>query len=228
MEHLRTIKVPRQSIPTFAETVSLLMKPENHHVKFNIDVKVSNNPARLFELMHNIVVAQPEWETKLAPRIILGLWHPKFVPEAMKHLPYFRRSYIGRDTNLARQYFWDHVDVFSMHFASLTTADGDAFRRECQAAGKKLMVWTVNDPMCMMEAVRWGVDAILTDVTKTWLDLRAALQVDYDKISSQHSRWFLWTDYKYYSAVQFVFCRAGRAFLERVGGPFQPVIIQPA
>ena len=25
------------------------------------------------------------------------------------------------------------------------------------------MVWTVNDPACMMEAVRWEVDAILTD-----------------------------------------------------------------
>jgi hypothetical protein len=38
------------------------------------------------------------------------------------------------------------------------------------------MVWTVNQPQHMMEAVRWEVDAILTDVTKTWLDLRSALQ----------------------------------------------------
>ena len=56
------------------------------------------------------------------------------------------------------------------------------------------MVWTVNEPDHMMEvtpifsppfhteadnepqAVRWEVDAILTDVTKTWLDLRTALR----------------------------------------------------
>ena len=50
------------------------------------------------------------------------------------------------------------------------------FRAECKAAGKQIMVWTVNDPAQMMEAVRWGVDAILTDVTKTWIDLRAALR----------------------------------------------------
>ena len=57
------------------------------------------------------------------------------------------------------------------------------------------MVWTVNHPDHMMEvyiyvirwwaltcrltsgpqAVRWGVDVILTDVTQTWLDLRGAL-----------------------------------------------------
>ena len=85
------------------------------------------------------------------------------------------------------------------------------------------MVWTVNDPACMMEAVRWNVDAILTDVTKTWLDLRSALQVDYEKIAAQHSRWFLWTDYKYYSAVQYVRCRLGQAFLESIAGPFQRV-----
>lgn len=124
-------------------------------MKFNVDVKASNTPPRLFSLMHAIVSAQPEWETKLAPRIILGLWHPTFLPHAMEHLPYCRRSYIGEDTTVARKYFWDNVDVFSMGFASLATADGEAFRKECQAAGKKLMVWTVNDPECMMEVCAW-------------------------------------------------------------------------
>jgi phosphatidylglycerol phospholipase C len=70
------------------------------------------------------------------------------------------------------------------------------FRMECKAAGKKLLVWTVNEPDHMMEvrilyyfvsaaidsknqAVRWGVDAILTDFTKTWLDMRTALYCTY-------------------------------------------------
>ncbi|KAG5219738.1 PLC phosphodiesterase [Salix suchowensis] len=48
-------------------------------------------------------------------------------------------------------------------------------QKECKAAGKQLMVWTVNEPHYMMEAVRWEVDAILTDTTKTWLDMRQAL-----------------------------------------------------
>lgn len=93
---------------------------------FNIDVKPNNDPARLFTLMHTILSAQPDWETKLAPRIILGLWHPTFLPHAKTILPYCRRSYIGGDTSVARTYFWDNVDVFSMWFASLATADGEA------------------------------------------------------------------------------------------------------
>jgi len=142
MEHLLTIKTPKQSIPTFAQTIGLLMKvsliissphlllttcisqPENQHVKFNVDVKVQNDPDRLFVLMHEIISAQPDWETKLAPRILLGLWHPRFVAFAKARLPYCRRSYIGVSLSIARDYFWDGVDVFSMAFASLTTSDG--------------------------------------------------------------------------------------------------------
>lgn len=125
MEHLRTVKQPAQSIPTFAETVTLLMRPENRHIKFNVDVKVQNDPARLFSLMHDIIVAQPEWETNLAPRILLGLWHPTFLPHAKKHLPYCRRSHISGDLSVSRTFFWDHVDAFSVWFGALTTADGE-------------------------------------------------------------------------------------------------------
>ena len=260
MEQLRTVKKPQQAIPTFAQTVGLLMKvrppsirfcgltanttqPENLHVKFNVDVKVQNNPARLFSLMHDIIASYENWETRLAPRLLIGLWHPSFISACKENLPYCKRSYIGVDPALARKHFWDHVDAFSMWFGCLTTADGERFRKECKAAGKKLMVWTVNDPACMMEAVRWGVDAILTDVTKTWLELRSALQgasfvlpllcrltpstVDYDKIACQHSRRFLWTTVFYYTPVQALTRMKSKAWLERVAGPFQISVVSP-
>lgn len=143
MQHLRTKKEPKQSIPTFAEIVALLMKvsllrltalvrsrinqfsqPENQHVRFNVDVKVQNDPDRLFRLMHVIISEQPEWETKLAPRLLLGLWHPRFVAYAKARLPYCRRSHIGVSTTLAREYFWDDVEVFSMAFVALAGNDG--------------------------------------------------------------------------------------------------------
>lgn len=99
-------------------------QPENQHVKFNIDVKVQNDPDRLFSLMHKIISAQPDWETKLAPRLLLGLWHPRFLSFAKANLPYCRRSYIGNSPYIARRYFWNNVDVFSMAFPALTTTDG--------------------------------------------------------------------------------------------------------
>ncbi|KAF9448994.1 PLC-like phosphodiesterase [Macrolepiota fuliginosa MF-IS2] len=151
MQHVRTIKEPQQPIPTFAETIELLMKPENRHVKFNVDVKIWNDPEKLFNLLHEIISSQPSWEMILAPRILLGLWHPKFVRAAKKILPYCRRSYLGVSPYLARKYFWDDCDAFSVAFAALTSAEGERFREECKKAGKYLMVWTVNDPARMVE-----------------------------------------------------------------------------
>jgi hypothetical protein len=36
MEHVRTVREPKQAIPTFAQTIELLMRPENRHVTFNV------------------------------------------------------------------------------------------------------------------------------------------------------------------------------------------------
>ncbi|EIW76202.1 PLC-like phosphodiesterase [Coniophora puteana RWD-64-598 SS2] len=227
MERLLTVKEPQQAIPTFAETVELLMKPENQNVSFNVDVKVQNDPDRLFQLMHEIIAAQPDWETRLAPRILLGLWHPCFVPHAKARLPYCRRSHIGASTDAARKYFWDHVEVFSMSFASLTTSDGQKFRAECKAAGKKIMVWTVNEPEHMMEVVRWGADVVLTDHTKRWLELRSSLQVDYDNTLAKYSRMFLWTTWKFWYPSIEAKDRTNRLELEAFKGPFENFLQLP-
>ncbi|KAG6856999.1 hypothetical protein H0H87_011093 [Tephrocybe sp. NHM501043] len=231
MQHVRTVKLPKQSIPTFAETIALLMLPENRHVKFNVDVKPQNDPVRLFTLMHKIISAHQGWETLLAPRILLGLWHPRFLAAAKEHLGYCRRSFIGMSPEIARRYFWNDCEVFSMAFASLTTMDGTRFRQECKKAGKSLMVWTVNKPEHMMEAsraVRWEVDVIITDVTKTWLDMRVALQNDYEKIGAQYGRIFLWTTPQFYTPFLLVYSKQAQIHLERIAGPFDMPAVSPA
>jgi glycerophosphoryl diester phosphodiesterase len=223
MMHARTTKEPKQGIPTFEETINLLMRPENHHVKFNVDVKVQNDPDRLFKLLHEIITAQPEWETALAPRILLGLWHPKFIAPAKQWLPFISLSHIGGSIDFARTYFWSSCESFSLEFACLCTPEGQKFTKECQKAGKKVMVWTVNKKEEMIEAVSWGVDAILTDVTKVWLDLRAALAADFENVSkATRSRLFLWTSLNYYSPVQRVKWSAVHYTLQREAGPFPP------
>ena len=137
-----------------------------------------SEPLHLFTLMHEIIAAQPNWETDLAPRILLGLWHPRFIPQAKAILPYCKRSYIGVSTNIARQYFWDDCEVFSINFAVLASWEGqrcvllllpfaggvcrrrwcvsyegvfDRFIADCKQVGKKVMVWTVNEPNHMIE-----------------------------------------------------------------------------
>lgn len=219
----RTRKSPVQAIPTFAQSVELLMKPENRHVKFNVDVKVQNDPDRLFRLIHEIISAQENWEKDIAPRILLGLWHPKFIEPAKKHLPYVKRAHIGMSPAFAKKWFWDSCETFSMSFSGLVTAEGEAFRRECKEAGKSIAVWTVNAKEEMMQCVHWGVQVILTDHTRRWLDLRAQLNEDFAKTAAEASgpRYFLWANWRYYSGTQMVFSRLWQSYLLKAGGPFE-------
>jgi len=112
------------------------------------------------------------WETVLAPRLILGLWHPLFLKAAYDHLPLLRRYHIGFSPNVVRTYFWDACDGFSINFALLMGKEGQKFLQQCREAGKEICVWTVNDPGEMKVAMSWGVKAILTDRVGAFTSLR--------------------------------------------------------
>lgn len=172
IEHIRTIKEPRQQIPTFQQVCDLLMISENRHVKLNIDIKPDNNPERLFRLMKEIVESYPNYSTDLSPRLILGLWHPVFLTAALEYVPTLRRIHIGASPTTARTYFWKDCDGFSMWFPSLVTQEGQNFIQHARGEGKDVFVWTVNRSDEMVEATRWGVKAILTDKTDLFQDVR--------------------------------------------------------
>lgn len=114
------------------------MRPENHKIFLNIDVKVNNPPEQLFTLMHEVISSYPDYETVLCPRLVLGLWHPKYIEPATRLVPSLKRTHIGMSPGLARKYFWDACDSFSMNFGCLVGSDGELFRQECKAAGKDL------------------------------------------------------------------------------------------
>lgn len=113
--------------------------------------------------MARIVAQYDDWETVLAPRLILGLWHPLFLRSAYTHLPLLKRFHIGFSTSIVRKFFWDHCDGFSIAFPLLMGPDGQAFIKECRSGGKDICVWTVNHEDEMRVALSWGVKAILTD-----------------------------------------------------------------
>jgi len=133
-----------------------------------------------------------------------------------------RRAHIGVSTSMARKWFWSDCEIFSMSFSSLVGRDGERFRKDCRAAGKKYTVWTVNSEMEMIESVRWGVAAILTDRTKAWLALRKGLEDDYKKTIEQYgSRVFLWTSLKHWSPMVMLKAAAAQTYLVTAAGPLE-------
>ncbi|KAI5828514.1 PLC-like phosphodiesterase [Schizophyllum commune Tattone D] len=228
MEHARTKKSPQQAIPTFAETLELLMKPENQHVTFNVDIKPNNDPAVLFPLLHKLIVAHDSWETLLAPRLVLGLWHPRFIPFAREILPGCRRSYLGISVSDARTYFWDNVDTISLLFASIISNGGRTFVEQMHAAGKRVMVWTVNDPDMMLEAISWEPDVIMTDKTYLLIDLKKQLAADYDKVMSSRKQLPIWrSSLAYWPLIGLGSYLIRRLRLEKLAGPFDGSLETP-
>ncbi|WVR07619.1 hypothetical protein IAU60_004661 [Kwoniella sp. DSM 27419] len=203
IEHVRTVKEPVQPIPLFEELIHLLMKPENRHVTLNIDCKIQNDPERLFPEMSRIIKQYPDHATTLSPRIILGLWHPLFIPPALKYLPQCRRYHIGFSIPIAKKYFWDACEGFSMCFPLLMPADGQAFIKEANAAGKEITVWTVNDENEMRIAMQWGVKAVLTDRVGAFVNLKNQAKEDPSKLAiTGWSRYtFPWSSWRYYTVA---------------------------
>jgi len=224
IEHLLTSKKPEQKIPTFAETIEWFNKPENQHLQFNIDVKANNDPERLFTLMRAILSAHENWETSIAPRLILGLWHPKFVGHAVEILPNIKRCFIGMDLTLA-QYpiFWNACDAFSISFPALATAEGELFRQRCKCDGKDIFTWTCNRQEEWALAAAWNLDVIMTDTPSHYLAERKAVTESEQPIVPRDA-WFMWKSLHYYSLLQWLARRDIWKRLEQFGGPLAPYI----
>jgi len=224
IDRLVTVKTPAQPVPTFEQTIQLLARPENQHVCFNIDVKLDNQPERIFTLMRKTLDAEPNFDMK---RVLLGLWHPSFVEPAKRILPECGIIHIGMSVALARTYFFEHCTGFSMAFASLVGRDGELFRKECKTAGKRLYVWTVNKRPEMIEATKWGVDAILTDRTNDLVKLRKEMKTDWSAVSRETTRLLPWTSLSYFTPYQFVYTSWQQFVMQSHAGPFVVPSIPP-
>ncbi|WFD04944.1 hypothetical protein MVES1_000269 [Malassezia vespertilionis] len=219
IEHVRTIEEPVQQIPTFEQLCALLMKPENQHVKLNIDCKPNNDPERMFSLMHDIVAKFSDYKTNLAPRLVLGLWHPKFILPAKKYVPSLRRAHIGASPAYALKYFWDECDAFSIYFPSLVSSEGQQFLQRAKQDGKDVMTWTVNRIDEMVQATSFGVKAILTDHTADLQSLRREMRDDFAATKKKYvSPWFVWASYRYYQPSVALYKYICGAEVERSAG----------
>jgi hypothetical protein len=74
--------------------------------------------------------------------------------------------------------------------------------------------------------VKWGVDAILTDVTQQWLDLRAALADNYTGTMARQDRSFLWRVPRFWLPVHLGRRWLAVGYIELIGGPLDSKAIK--
>ncbi|KAI9600955.1 hypothetical protein H4Q26_000749 [Puccinia striiformis f. sp. tritici PST-130] len=219
-------RFPSLERTTDGEDVGVTHGKDNQHVILNVDCKPNNDPARLFKLIKTSIDRYAAHETSLNGRIILGIWHPKFIGPSVEILPDLKKVYIGTSPSTARKYFWESCSGFSMKFSCLVGFEGQKFRQDCIKYHKSLFVWTVNDRLEMIEASKWGVDAILTDKTADYLELRRQMKDDWEAITAETSILFPYRSIHYNGLVSWLWGTIDSYSLARSVGPFHSISTQ--
>jgi hypothetical protein len=108
------------------------------------------------------------WNTK----IVLGIWAAKYLPLCSRYLPGFSVSHIGFSTLVASYFFTVPNVSFNMAQVVLMTPWGKAFIRKAQCDGRSVYAWTVNDESRMRWDIRQGLDGVVTDDPRLYLEVR--------------------------------------------------------
>ncbi|KAJ4306241.1 hypothetical protein N0V88_001039 [Collariella sp. IMI 366227] len=173
---LKTLAEPHQGMPRLADLLEWLTQPEHEAVWVLLDIKTDDDPEVLLPAIARTIAAVPVGEggRPWRERVIVGAWNENYITHSRMHLPSFPLAYIGFSLLYARRFLSsNHPDVhFNLFQPVLVGPLGAHFRRAVRRHGRKLFVWTVNDPQWMEWAIKKGVDGVITDEVGRYKDVR--------------------------------------------------------
>lgn len=173
LSKLRTLKEPHEAMPRLVDLLEYLAQPGLEDIWVLLDIKLDNNADDVMRLIGDTIRSVPpspsrSWQN----RIVLGIWAAKYLPLCSLYVPGFSISHIGYSTLVARYFFKIPNVSFNMAQAVLMTPWGKAFIRKAQADKRPVYAWTVNDESRMRWDIRQGLDGVITDDPKLFLEVR--------------------------------------------------------
>jgi glycerophosphoryl diester phosphodiesterase len=104
-------------------------------------------------------------------RVVLGCWAAKYLPLCAEYLPGYPISHIGFSTSYARQFLPVPNVSFNMLQAMLMGPIGASFIRDAKALSRPIFAWTVNQDKRMTWCIRKGLDGVISDDPKKFLEV---------------------------------------------------------
>lgn len=181
IKKLTTLKEPKDTMPRLVDLLDLLSEPGNEEIWLLLDIKIDNDAEavmlRIGETLATYKSAKPDskpWNQ----RVVLGIWISKFLPLCVKHLPGYPVMNIGFSRPFSR-HFLDIDNVsFNMLFPQLIMPPGASFVKEAQQQhGRQMVAWTVNKKGIMRWCIKHGLDGVITDDPKLFLQVRDATAI---------------------------------------------------
>ncbi|KUJ18405.1 putative glycerophosphoryl diester phosphodiesterase [Mollisia scopiformis] len=170
LKELRTLKEPRQPMPRLKDLLEYLNTPGLEDIWVLLDIKLDDEATTMMTLIAR-TMQEVKGRRPWSERIMLGCWNAKYVPLCQKLLPRYPIAHIGWNIAYARQF----LKVPNVHFNMLQPAMlgpfGAAFRRDVKKADRSLFLWTVNDEKNMRWCISKGIDGVITDDPKKYLEL---------------------------------------------------------
>ncbi|KAI8943183.1 hypothetical protein NX059_001212 [Plenodomus lindquistii] len=172
---LRTLKAPHESLPRLADLLEYLAQPGLEEIWVMLDIKLDNDANDVMRLIAETIESVPPSPSRpWHERIVLGCWAAKYLPLCSQYLPGFPVSHIGFSIPIASYFLTVPNISFNLNQAVLMTPWGRLFIRKAQEDQRPVYAWTVNEESMMRWDIRRGLDGVITDDPKLFLDVRRA------------------------------------------------------
>jgi len=103
--------------------------------------------------------------------VLLGCWAALYLPICAHYLPNYSITHIGFSISYARQFLKTPRTSFNMYQKIMVGPSGNAFLRDIRKAERAIFFWTVNEVEWMKWSIHKGVDGIITDDPKRYLEV---------------------------------------------------------
>jgi len=195
---LRTLKEPHERMPQLADLLHYLAEPGLEDIWVLLDIKLDNDADDVIRLIAETIASVPPSPTRpWKSRVVLGCWATKYLGVVFKYLANYPISHIGFSTSYARQFFTVPNVSFNMLQPVLMGPMGASFIKDAKSFDRQIFAWTVNDENKMRWCIRQGLDGVITDDPKKYLETcadyqreRALGEVDLRKERFSWSDWF--------------------------------------
>jgi len=185
---LRTAGPNPQPMARLRDLLAYLSEPGLERVWVLLDVKTDDAGSALLAGVAAAVAGAPQGGPKpWAARVVLGVWHARYLPLCAALLPGFAVAFIGVSTGYARRFLAVPNVAFNMLVDVLVGPMGAGFLRAAKAKGRPVFAWTVNDKKKMRWCVRKGLDGVVTDDPKMFMEVREEFETG--KVGSETWTW---------------------------------------
>ncbi|KAF3058674.1 Phosphatidylglycerol phospholipase C [Daldinia childiae] len=161
------------------QLLEYLNQPELQHIWIMLDIKRDDDPAmiirRTAETLDSVPGIRP-WHERVLP----CCWTAEYVKLSKEFLPKYSVAHVGFSTTYARALAKHEpsLSISMLYYSLALPIVGTRFIRDVKKAGHPLHSWTVNDEDRMEWCVRNGLDGVVTDDPKLFLEVSKRVAED--------------------------------------------------